>query len=109
MIEIRIFLNGKGEAEGLEISGHAGLNSPGHDILCSAVSVLSENLGASLEHLFGKKPVVKKKEGFYSLHLTESEIDQKTEILFLSAVFGLQNLSEQFPERIRILNESSEA
>ena len=108
MIEIRIFLNGKGEAGGLEISGHAGLGRAGTDILCAAVSVLGENLGAGIKHLLGKKPVTEEGEGFYSIHLINGEIDSRTELLFSSAILGLQTLSEQYPERINILSEIAE-
>ena len=98
-------MNGKGQAKGLDVSGHSGLDNPGKDILCAAVSVLAENLGGGIKNILGKNPSIEKSEGFYSVHLDEAQIDSKTELLFSTAILGLQNLSEQYPERLNIRSE----
>ena len=108
MIEVRIFLN-KGAPIGLEVSGHSGLSARGSDILCAAVSVLAENLGAGIQFILGKHAVIKEDDGFYSIHLTGEDLDSGTDLLFSSAILGLQNLSGQYPERIKITSGVLEA
>ena len=103
MIEVRIFLS-ENRVKGLEVSGHSGLSEPGTDILCAAVSVLTENLGEAVTTLLKKKPEIKKSKGFYGLYLNDNDTDTSTELLFLSAILGLRNLSEQYPERLLLLN-----
>lgn len=50
----------------LEVSGHAGQDVKGHDIVCSAVSMLFFTLAEALnrsEHMLKKHPIIKIEDG----------------------------------------------
>lgn len=102
MIQVEIQYSGT-SISGLEVTGHADLSAAGTDILCAAVSVLSENLGSSLALLL-KIPVdIEKRKGFYSVRVEQSKLSAGTDLLFHSALLGLRVLSEQFPNRLKLL------
>lgn len=92
---------------GLQLSGHAGLAAAGSDILCAAVSVLSENLGAGLEHLLGAPVAIQMASGHYEVTLPAEATSQATELLFASALLGLRALERDYPERLAITEEAT--
>lgn len=93
---------------GLKLTGHSGLAAAGSDILCAAVSVLSENLGASLEHLLESPVVINKASGHYEVTLPVTATGQATELLFASTLLGLRALAQDYPERLTIAEEATE-
>lgn len=93
---------------GLKLTGHSGLAAAGNDVLCAAVSVLSENLGASLEHLLESPAVINKASGHYEVILPATATSQATELLFASTLLGLQALAQDYPERLTIAEEATE-
>ncbi len=84
------------------MEGHSTLSTKGADILCAAVSVLSENLGYSLEELLKKNPQVEKQEGYYRLELQSDQRDRDSDLLIASTALGLRILAEQYPERVKL-------
>lgn len=74
----------------------------GSDIVCAAVSVLTENLGAGIQHLLKIPCRAESEKGYYSLHIEQSNLNRDTDLLLTSAFLGLQTLSEQYPDRIGI-------
>ncbi len=71
-------------------------------MLCAAVSVLAENLGASLERIVGAPVQIEKGEGRYRLTLSEEAANPATDLLFASALLGLKSIARQFPERVEL-------
>lgn len=59
MIKVKLYHQGS-SITGFQIVGHAGEAQYGHDIVCSAVSVLSINTINSLTEIAGIHPQVKK-------------------------------------------------
>jgi len=102
VIHARFFLDRNGSFVGLEVNGHAGLAEAGEDILCAAVSVLTENLGGSLELLLGLKGRTTKGNGYYKIELKEGDLDRDVALLFSSTHLGLAVLREQYPDRIEL-------
>lgn len=104
LIRIEV-INTGGAVSGLRVSGHAGMGSPGTDILCAAVSVLAENLGFGLRTLLNIEPAIDAREGYYEIRLDRSDITRQTDLLFASALLGLKNLAGQYPQRIKFVEE----
>jgi uncharacterized protein len=102
LIKVDFFLINETQPTGLVLTGHAGLEKKGADILCAAVSVLSENLGESLQQLLKVDAQVKKDDGFYSVKIKSDQVSRQTELLFSSVLLGMQVLQKQYPERIYI-------
>ena len=90
---------------GLKLTGHSGLAAAGSDILCAAVSVLSENLGASLEHLLESPVTIEQASGHYEVTLPAAATSQAAELLFASTLLGLRALARDYPERVTITDE----
>ena len=91
----------------MEVEGHAGLGEPGSDILCAAVSALTENLGLSLKYLLNIPVEIEEREGYYRIKLSgaaapDTEKIDKADLLFSSVLLGLGRLAEQHPDRIKI-------
>ena len=87
------------------MTGHAGLGEPGTDILCAAVSVLTENLDASLRLLLGVEVTGEKDKGLFDINIArmenaETEKAKQVDLLFASTILGLQALQEQYPDQI---------
>lgn len=90
---------------GLQLDGHAGLAERGNDILCAAVSVLAENLGAGLKILLDLPVEVDAGNGVYTARIAVADWSEASELLFQSALLGLRVLREQYPERMTITSE----
>ena len=105
MIRIRIEFGSHGFCF-LEASGHARLAAPGNDILCAAVSVLVENLGLGLTEILDAPALIEEDKGHYSIRLAEEVINDRTELLFTSAILGLKRLEEQYPDRLEITDKN---
>lgn len=59
MTNVIIFKNKKGEYTGFSVSGHSGYASSGKDIVCSAISTLSQSVCVGLENVLNQKPNIK--------------------------------------------------
>ena len=110
MIEVLFYRKESGALKGFQISGHAGYGESGNDIVCAAVSALSENLVNSVEAFTGDKPeslAVNEEEGF--LHFTLSEVSTETELLLKSFRLGIEIIQKEYPEylQIRYVEEST--
>lgn len=99
MIAICIHKNASENYSYFKITGHAPVEfgRPGENLLCSAVSVLTQ----SLVLYYQKKEVVKIKaleKGFleFELHSADSETDIAAQVI----VEGLLDLQKQYPEYI---------
>ncbi len=102
MIQVKVFQRPDGRPQGLQVTGHAGLAEAGQDILCAAVSVLTENLAASLKLLLQLEVSLTAHKGFYSLKLREDTMNGKSDLLFGSTILGLQALAKQYPAQLQI-------
>lgn len=102
MIEI-LFLQLHEKTVGFQISGHSDLNPNGEDLLCCAVSVLSENCINSIEQLAKDKPIrfaLNEEEGF--MHFQLSEPTYEAELLLKSFMVGIEGLREEYGKYLRI-------
>ena len=78
MINVVAFAE-NGKYTGLKVSGHAGFDEEGKDIVCAAVSVLTLNLANSIEHFC-----------------------EKSGVLLDSCILGLMDMGEGYSEFIKI-------
>ena len=58
MTSVKIFKN-MSNILGFEISGHSGYAEEGSDIVCSAISTLSQSICVGLDNVLNLKPVIK--------------------------------------------------
>ncbi len=90
----------------LEISGHSDLNKKGTDILCSAISVLSQTFILTVGRVLKIKQQINRDEGFLSTHIDLKEVSaddkEKLKLLIESLLIGLLEINGEYPDKIKI-------
>ncbi len=90
----------------LEISGHSGLNKKGSDILCSAISVLSQTFILTVARVLKIKQKISRNDGFIStliaLEDVSAEDKSKLKLLFESLLIGYMEIKGEYPDKIKI-------
>ena len=90
---------GSREPPSLTIRGHSGYATQGTDIVCAAVSVLFQTLVNSLTE-YTKDLVSVRSEPGDGLIMWHSRISDKGRLLLDSALPGLRDVAEQYPEYV---------
>ena len=70
---------------GFVVSGHSGYSEEGSDIVCSAVSSLSQMVCVGLENVLNLKPSIKMKDGYLECFINQfddEELNKKVQLLF---------------------------
>lgn len=93
MIKAVFYLHKK-DVIGYEISGHAGYATKGYDIVCAAVSVLSQTITAELNNA-----VLNDCEGI-SVRLIEPNV--RNRVLCETLIDGLKQIEEQYPKNLKV-------
>lgn len=90
----------------LEISGHSDLNKKGTDILCSAVSVLTQTFILTVTRVLKIKQEINRDNGFLSTFIDLRELSaddkQKLKLLIESLLVGLLEINGEYPDKIKI-------
>lgn len=90
----------------IEISGHSGLNNRGNDILCSAVSVLSQTFILTVDRVLNIKQKIGRDDGFLSSLVTldgvSAEDRSKLKLLVESLLIGFLEINGEYPDRLKI-------
>ena len=102
MIKVLFKQNQKEQFTLLKTEGHAHLDIDGKDILCSAVSVLTENLSNCLKALLNLPVTIEEAKGLYSIYIESEFVCDESDLLFASVIFGLRVLAKQYPDRISV-------
>ena len=111
MIDITLFLDNSGCLSVVDSSGHSGFAAKGHDIVCSAVSVLLRTVSRTLElepsiEVAGKV----EKEGEFHLKLSLLDVSKRAWLQGVSAftVMGLKDLASEYPSFCKVHIEKIE-
>lgn len=83
----------------ITVSGHAGYAEPGKDIVCAAISTLTQVLIASVEDLTAAKIKTAQTSGYMELVIEEST--ERAQVLVDSFFIGCQMVAENYPEYVR--------
>lgn len=91
---------------GFEVSGHAGYDEYGRDIVCAAVSALATNTANSIEQFTEDDMTVDvdEKTGLLRLTMT-STISDSSKLLLKSFKLGIESIEQAYgSEMVNILN-----
>ncbi|NLD60205.1 MAG: ribosomal-processing cysteine protease Prp [Clostridiales bacterium] len=110
MTTVRVFRNPDGTISGFDANGHAGYAEAGEDIVCAAVSALTQAtlnglksvLDAPVEYAIGRK------RAHLSVSLAEDFPSDKFEgaqLLLRTLVEGLESLAAAHPRFVRVTNK----
>ncbi len=90
---------------GYEASGHAGAKRiRGYDLVCCAVSALTQTGVNALCQVAGFEPRVQVRDGYLSCILPEDigDADEKAQIVLRTIMTGLTDIQKIYPNLIRI-------
>lgn len=86
--------------DGITVTGHAGYAQPGHDIVCAAVSILTQNLIKSIEDLTDEKIEYSISPG--KADIRYGNLSEKSKTLVDSFFIGICMIADEFPDHVRI-------
>lgn len=106
MIRVTIYQNSKQRILGFHVQGHAGYAESGSDIVCAAVSVLTQNAVNSIEQFTKDIFTIKVDEKLGKLYFKiDADYSKETELLLNSLILGLQGIEEEYMEYIDVIFE----
>ena len=91
-----------GQVIGFLCAGHAAFADEGQDIVCAAVSVLTETCVNALERVAHVKPIVRTGTGFLAAKLPEGTASQDAKTLLNGMTEGLRDIAAQYPDHFRL-------
>ena len=108
MITAVIYKNSEEDILGFRISGHAGYDRYGRDIICAAVSALSINTINSIEKFTTDRFAVEQSDGDLKFKLVTDKAPE-TQLLLKSFILGLESIRDTYGDRyIRIIIRTRE-
>ena len=108
MITAVIYKNSGDDIFGFRISGHAGYDRYGRDIICAAVSALSINTINSIEKFTMDRFAAEQSDGNLKFKLVTNNAPEP-QLLLKSFILGLESIRETYGDRyIRIIIRTRE-
>ena len=101
MVSIGIQRNSDGQVIGCHMSGHAGYDDHGFDIVCAAVSALSATAMLGLTQIAQQEGEYTNSEGQCDMVLSGT-ISQSGQDILGTMILGLKEISRQYPEFVQI-------
>ena len=86
----------------LHVAGHAGAAPLGEDVVCAAVSVLTQTLAMSLRVFELRGCRIRLRPGDARITCTVSGL---ADALFYQTILGLAQIARQYPEQVRLRTE----
>lgn len=81
--------------------GHANYAPIGQDIICSAISILTQNLIQSIETLTNDTITYDMKPG--EVHIYYEDLSDYAQILVDSFFVGIQSIADEYPNNVQIV------
>ena len=86
--------------DGITIKGHAGYSEPGKDIVCAAISTLTETLAASMDKLTADQLQSDIRAG--NAVIRYGDLSEPGQLLVNSFFVGVQLIADEYPQYVRI-------
>ena len=90
-----LYVSGRDDIRGFLCAGHAGFGEEGQDIVCAAVSALTQGCA-------GIRPRLKVAPGFLALMLPEGCESHDAQVLLHGMLQGLRDIHSQYPAYLRL-------
>ena len=105
MISVRFTIDSEGLYRGFTVEGHAGYADAGEDIICAAVSALTQNTVNSIEALTEDEFTCDVDDGYLDVAFP-NRLSEGSKLLMNSLNLGLTNLVEAYgTEWLEIVTE----
>lgn len=107
MIYVKIFRRGQ-FVRGFSVTGHSNFRPKGPDIVCSAVSALSQTAVGALIEVAGATPHWSMADGLLECRLP-SDLDGKVledgQLVLATIILGIDNIAQQYPRHVSVSYE----
>ncbi len=104
MITLKLdFDDATGLIVGYEVAGHAGMAETGKDIICAAVSAITQTPLLGLERHLKRHPVYQVSDGVLKVKLDKA--DELSQAILMSMYLSVQDVSQKYPNYVRILEQ----
>ncbi|WP_095066215.1 ribosomal-processing cysteine protease Prp [Veillonella rodentium] len=101
MVSIGIQRNSDGQVTGCHMSGHAGYDEHGFDIVCAALSALSATAMLGLTRIAEQEGEYTNSEGRCDMVLS-GMINRSGQDILETMILGFEEISRQYPEFVQI-------
>ena len=98
MVTVEVYRDAAGRVRGFRSTGHANFDDYGRDIVCAAVSAITQT--AVLGVL--EPAAVKQAPGHLECRLRHDAAGDAAQALFETMVLGLREVERQYPEQVRV-------
>lgn len=109
MTTITVYVSPAGDVRGFLAGGHAGSRNRGsYDLVCCAISALTQTGVNALESVAGVMPEVRVRDGLLRCVLPErmdEQQAQRSQIVLRTVLQGLTDIQKIYPKFIRIQQE----
>lgn len=103
MIKIDIRRDERQRIKSFEVSGHAGYDDPGKDIVCAGVSAVTVGAVNAIERLTGIVPKARVKSGFLSADMPPEGVDSdRVQLLLEGMVVALEDIAGEYAKHVRL-------
>ncbi|MDL2206876.1 ribosomal-processing cysteine protease Prp [Eubacteriales bacterium OttesenSCG-928-N13] len=103
MTDVQIFRAGARRL-GFEINGHTGFAPSGEDIVCAAISAISQTALIGLTDVLKLEPDVKIDDDHALLRvMLPDDAPESAQIILLTMEEGLTSIYQQYPDFVRIM------
>lgn len=82
------------------VKGHANYAEPGQDIVCAAISTLTQVFMASVEELTAAKIKTAQTGGYMEIVIEEST--ERAQVLLDSFLLGCRMIADEYPDNVRV-------
>ena len=108
MIEILIVRDQMGHITEFTITGHAGYDDLGKDIVCAGVSAISGAAIIGMERLLEIEPSIKVEKGYLKCILPDNISEGNAEgarIIVETMALGLKDISDKYKKFVKVLDK----
>ena len=96
MTNVLFLIDSDGKYKGFRIDGHTGYADDGEDIICAAVSALSQNTVNSIDAFTEDRFSCDVDDGLLVFNMKESHISAESQLLLNALVLGLENIEKAY-------------
>ncbi len=96
MTNALFFVDSDGRYKGFKIYGHTEYADAGEDIVCAAISALSQNTVNSIDAFTEDKFSCDVEDGMLVFNLTDDYISSESQLLLNALVLGLESIKEAY-------------
>ncbi len=97
-----LYMGTGGAIRGFLCAGHAHYAPEGEDIVCAAVSTLTQTCVNALESVAHVKPDVRIGKGFLAVRVPGDTDERDAQTLLKGMLQGLRDIRAQYPDHIRL-------